>query len=405
MDRTQKVLLEALASAIRGEGLENSASDQIDWNALFRLAQMHSVLPMVVQTAWDNPELWGKPGIMDPRRSVAKKAVIRQARRTGEFILLYQYLRDRGLKPLVLKGIVCRELYPVPDQRSSVDEDLLIDPEEYPALHDALTLYGLKRMGPETAGAYEMEYRDREKDLYIEVHKLPFAPDSEAVRQMNEIFGCALTRTVEINIYGVSVRTLCPTDHLLYLLCHAYKHLIYSGFGIRQVCDICLFARKYAGEIDWRHVAEVCRRRRIDTLAAAVFRIGSEHLGIPAPEAFAGISVDELPLLEDILTGGLYGVSDENRLHSSNITLGAVEAARKGRRPSGFWRSVFPPREYLENRFPYVKSHPVLLPAAWGQRVFNYLTDRKTGKKVKPAESIRIAAERIQLLRQYGVID
>ena len=54
MDRTQKVLLEALASAIRGEGLENSASDQIDWNALFRLAQMHSVLPMVVQAVWDN---------------------------------------------------------------------------------------------------------------------------------------------------------------------------------------------------------------------------------------------------------------------------------------------------------------------------------------------------------------
>ena len=320
--------------------------------------------------------------------------------------MLYNTLQDRGLRPAVLKGIVCRSLYPHPEQRPSVDEDLLVDPSEFPALHQALVDEGLTPVDAvDLDTAFEVAYEDKKRNLYIEVHKQPFTPDSEAVRQMNDAFDGALSRTVEISIYGVSIRTLCPTDHLLYLLCHAYKHLIYSGFGIRQICDVCLFARKYAAEIDWRHVAEVCRRHRIDTLAAAVFRIGSEHLDIPAPEIFAGISVDEMPLLEDILTGGLYGVSDENRLHSSNITLGAVEAARKGRRPSGFWRSVFPPREYFENRFPYAKTHPVLLPVAWGQRLYNYLTDRKKGAKVSPAESIRIAAERIRLLRQYGVID
>lgn len=35
---------------------------------------------------------------------------------------------------------------------------------------------------------------------------------------------------------------LAPTDHLLCLLCHAYKHFLYAGFGIRHVCDIGIFA-------------------------------------------------------------------------------------------------------------------------------------------------------------------
>lgn len=32
------------------------------------------------------------------------------------------------------------------------------------------------------------------------------------------------------------------SDHLFYLICHALKHFYHSGFGIRQVCDILLFA-------------------------------------------------------------------------------------------------------------------------------------------------------------------
>ncbi|MGX8715932.1 MAG: hypothetical protein ACSW8A_09305 [Lachnospiraceae bacterium] len=40
--------------------------------------------------------------------------------------------------------------------------------------------------------------------------------------------------------------------------------------------------------------------------------------------------VDEMPFLEDVLKGGIYGSSSEDRLHSANITLGTVEAERTG---------------------------------------------------------------------------
>ena len=45
-----------------------------------------------------------------------------------------------------------------------------------------------------------------------------------------------------------------------------------------------------------------------------------------------------------------------------------------------------------------------LLPAAWVQRGWNYLTKHEFGP-VKPAESIKIGRSRIDLLREYNIID
>ena len=37
---------------------------------------------------------------------------------------------------------------------------------------------------------------------------------------------------------------------ILYLLLHAFKHFLHSGFGIRQVSDIILFSEKYRDQIE-----------------------------------------------------------------------------------------------------------------------------------------------------------
>ena len=40
--------------------------------------------------------------------------------------MLFDKMRQNGLTPLIVKGIVCRDLYPNPDLRTSNDEDLYI---------------------------------------------------------------------------------------------------------------------------------------------------------------------------------------------------------------------------------------------------------------------------------------
>ena len=110
---------------------------------------------------------------------------------------------------------------------------------------------------------------------------------------------------------------------------------LYSGVGIRQVCDIAIFTAQYEAEIDWECIVRDCASIRIDRFAAALFRVADRHLGFTVPEAFSGYDVDEGPLLEDMLAGGMYGTADEDRLHSASITLDAVAAQRQRRGAKG----------------------------------------------------------------------
>ena len=406
MKQADALLLEALCCGLRSETVpwaEPLSTEE--WTELLRLAQSHEILPLFVQAVADSDAF----AAADSRfQSMAKKRArgraLYQAGATAEFELLCGFLRDRGLTPHIMKGIVLRDLYPHPELRPSADEDLLIRPEEIPVYHQAMLDYGLELVDPDEdiACSHEVAYLNKEKHLYIEVHKLPFPPDSGAYGDLNTLFDGVCDRHMTVSIYGQQFETLAPTDHLLYLICHAYKHFLHSGVGIRQVADIALFSNAYGGDIDWEHIYRACKSVNIETFTAALFQIAHKHLTmneIPAP--FVGIEVDEQPLLEDILSGGLYGTVDIDRVHSGNMTLDAVAAQKQGRRGSGVWHSLFPGAAYLQGHFPYAKKHPILLPLAWAQRLGNYLA---RSSKSNLAETIRIGQARIDLLKQYKVI-
>lgn len=196
-----------------------------------------------------------------------------------------------------------------------------------------------------------------------------------------------------------------PHEHLLYLILHAYKHFVRSGIGLRQFCDIGLWARAYHVEIDWQRLHEQCESVHAATFAAAAFRIARDYLGIefdlPAPWSDA---VDAEPLLHDSLCGGVYGSNDLTRLHSSTVTLNAVKASRTGAK-SSVLRTVFPKREYLERRYPYLKKRPYLLPVAWVQRIAHYASEKQSGTDNSASGSIKLGKERIELMKRYGIMD
>lgn len=398
MQAYEERFLTALSCSLRGEhGAEPVEAQEL--RSLTRLSLGQAVLPLVAEG------LCGESVRSDEERgirNIARSQTVAQASRTGEFLLLYDELGKRGLHPAVLKGIVCRSLYPQPEQRASTDEDLLILPEEFARYHEALLSCGLQLVDPhaQLSGADEVSYRDDDRGLYLELHMQPFPPDSSAYGDCNRLFIGALERTTELLIYGVSVRTLGETDHLLYLLCHAYKHLLHGGVGIRQICDILMFSRRFGKAIDWGQIRGACDQLHISLLIAAVFRIGERHLGFSVPEAFADLDPDEGPLLEDCLSGGLYGANDPDRLHSSTLTLEAVAARKHGRRRRGALHSVFLSAGSLSGRYPYLRERPWLLPLAWTQRIWSYLFLGKSN----PGKTIQIGRERIALLKQYQIL-
>ena len=409
MDTLNQIFLDALRAGLRGEMLpEQPALTGGDWQQVLAMAELHHLLPVIYEAVYTQTALKPEnaPFISGIKRKVMYQVTM-QTLRTSEFLALYGRLREAGVPPLVVKGIVCRNLYPNPDHRISGDEDLLVPPGRFDTCHDVLTACGLETAGA-AKNAYEVSYRKPGSPIHIELHRSLFPPENEAYGDLERFFRNVHSQAEEAVFQGIPVRTMGPTDHLFYLICHAFKHFLHSGFGIRQVCDIVMYANARGGEIRWEEILTNCRAIRAEKFAAAMFRIGEAWLTFDPekacwPRSWQEISVEIGPMLEELLQSGIYGASDMNRKHSSNITLSAVSDQKQGRKGGrGVVKSLFPPADHLQGRYPYLKKYPILLPVAWASRIVTY-GRQNTGRDA--GESIRIGKERIDLMKQYGILD
>ena len=411
MDRIYGLFLQAVRAAMQARQVDwDSEVTPDDLTRLLELSREHHVLPLVFEAVYTCPAAKDlDPGRYAMYRSVCVHSIMTQALKTEEFLELYAQWRQAGLKPLVVKGLICRQLYPMPDSRFSGDEDVFSGPDQFKACQKIMLSAGLEPCGT-GLDTYEIPFRREGSPLYIELHKALFPQDSDIFGDCNRFFDSAFERSVEVDVQGAVLYTLCPTDHMLYLIVHAYKHFLHSGFGIRQVCDVILYANRYGSRIDWTQLLENCRQIHADRFAAAMFRIGSHYFVFDAdaaayPEAWRSIEADELPMLEDLLRAGIYGSADMSRKHSSSITLDAVAARKQGKKAkNAVLASVFPPLSELQGRYPYLKKHPWLLPAAWCSRIWQYSREDHSGNN-RAAESLKIGSERIELMRKYGIIE
>lgn len=395
---TERQFLHIAKAAVSGGALP---AEKVDWPAIFTLANQQKLLPILFEAVRKMPAAGENAALFAVTKQQVIRQVLNQTVRSAEFADLYHKLRAAGLHPIVVKGQLCSRLYPLKDHRISADDDLLIPDGEFMACHEQLLTNGLTTDTPvdELATADEVSYTKEGSPLYIELHRHLFDSAEDAHDELNHFF----TDINPVEMDGFLA--MPPHEHLLYLILHAYKHFVRSGIGLRQFCDIGLWARAYHVEIDWQRLHEQCESVHAATFAAAAFCIAREYLGIdfdlPMPW---DASIDVEPLLHDTLCGGVYGSNDLTRLHSSTVTLNAVKASRTGEK-SSVLRTVFPKREYLERRYPYLKKRPYLLPVAWVQRIAHYASEKQSNPDNSASGSIKLGKERIELMKRYGIMD
>ena len=395
---TETQFLHIAKAAVSGGDLP---AEKVDWPAIFTLANQQKLLPILFEAARATPAAGENAALFAVTKQQVIGQVLNQTVRSAEFADLYRKLRSAGLHPIVVKGQLCSRLYPLKDHRISADDDLYIPDAEFMTCHEQLLVNGLTTdtSADELPTADEVSYTKDGSPLYIELHRHLFDSAEDAHDELNHFF--ADLKPVETDGF----LAMPPHEHLLYLILHAYKHFVRSGIGLRQFCDIGLWARAYHVEIDWQRLHEQCESVHAATFAAAAFRIARDYLGIdfdlPMPW---DASIDVEPLLHDTLCGGVYGSNDLTRLHSSTVTLNAVKASRTGAK-SSVLRTVFPKREYLERRYPYLKKRPYLLPVAWVQRLAHYASEKQSGADSSASGSIKLAKERIELMKRYGIMD
>ena len=136
MEAVNELFLDALRASLQKKTVTwEEDYTTVQWERLFSVASAHRVLPMVYEAVVHSASAQkADPQIFQPVKQQVRQQVILQTVRTDALLRLLPQLSAAGVRPLVVKGIICRELYPNPDCRTSGDEDLVIPEEQFALL-------------------------------------------------------------------------------------------------------------------------------------------------------------------------------------------------------------------------------------------------------------------------------
>ena len=117
-----------------------------DWEKIYDISQKQQLAPMIYQQIFSNESFQNSdPGFQQFWKGDTIDQAGNQARKSILFLMLFDKMRQNGLTPLIVKGIVCRDLYPNPDLRTSNDEDLYIPRDQFGKMDEFLQAEGFMR--------------------------------------------------------------------------------------------------------------------------------------------------------------------------------------------------------------------------------------------------------------------
>ena len=371
-----------------------SESIKLDYQKLFDLANQHQISALIYNQIYnfdDFPvelkEIW---------KSQTFKINVIQTRKTMKMLQVYEQFLNQNLKVLIVKGLICRSLYPQPDNRQSNDEDLYVQKEEFEKTKDIL----LKNNFAVVLESNDVTtFIDPVSGLSIELHTALFSLESKAYGNYQKYFDHAFDECIVHQIDGVNVYSLEYSQHLLFLILHFVKHFFHGGVGIRQVADIVMYSEAYGNRIDWDRLYAVLKDLNIYILIISLFALAHDHLEFDYTKIKVPDDIDNndyQDLFDDIMDAGIFGQSSSERIHSATITLNTISDGK-----TSVLKSIFPSLKEMQGKYKYLNKYPVLLPFAYLSRIVNY---KKNNSSKNSQKTIEVGKQRTELLKKYRVI-
>lgn len=350
MTKESKLLIAALGWAVSGTTEELSLS--VDWEELLDLAKKHMLLPLLCD-GLQKAGVWAEVP-SEAAKTLEKacmQAVYQDVQMENVRQKLEARLKEEKIPYVFLKGSVLKYDYPDPSLRTMCDMDVLVHTENYPQIEKiALELKG-------EAGHSDGNHRNYHfpGGVEVEFHPNLIHQDTPVGTDINP--GWQYT---EQTADGIRM-----TEEGIYLntLCHLANHFVLGGVGVRFVLDVWVNRHLRKEPIDREKV-----EKDVESFGLLDFARNIEALA----ECWFGKG-ESSPLLEElgeyILTSGSHGRTDRAVLNSVTLSKG-------GSRRSALWGKIFHSRSEMEDRFPWCKGKPWLLPIAWCVRAFRAVTKR-----------------------------
>ena len=143
MNKIYEDFFKLLKSSLLKETTELSPN----YEEIFKLASIHKVVPLIYESAYKTESFKEvDPNFSNYFKTSSMQIIYSQIQRSDRFLQLYREFNDAGIKLLVFKGIILRELYPIPDERISGDEDLLVENKDLKKVIEILESNNMERV-------------------------------------------------------------------------------------------------------------------------------------------------------------------------------------------------------------------------------------------------------------------
>lgn len=357
MEKESRYLLHLLGAYLKNE--EPEVRPEVDWRALVELAHIHSLAGTLGYMTMTYP-ICPDGEVCAFLRGRCMDNLIRFANRAALAEDFRRALAQRGIDHIVMKGLVLREFYPVPELRTFGDIDLVIRPEDRKRCHELML-----ELGFSVKTDWEPVYSYVRDNEFYEIHTELLEVDVSEKADYRGYFRKVWDHAVETEPHCWQ---FTPEYHFLYLLVHIAKHVTGSGAGLRMYLDIAVFVRQYGDALDWAWVAGELEKLRLAAFANAVLTLVREAFGVTAPLALTPMAERTLDaFLEFTVSGGVFGQSN----HDSGVNAMKNESRSGGEisRVGTIARRLFPPARTIQSRYTYLQTKPWLLPAAWVHRL------------------------------------
>lgn len=187
---------------------------------------------------------------------------------------------------ILLKGISLAAFYPVPEYRKLGDVDIYINDKEMFNRASALLLangytkddeisdhhQGYLYKVPQTGRTMILELHYRIVGLY------QYAPANKIV---DAVFAFGAFTPIIQKVNDRSYPVLPPTEYTFYMIHHMLKHYLYSGFGIRLLCDFSFYLEHNYTDVDFVKIHTWCEESKILHLYEIILETCRIYLGLP----------------------------------------------------------------------------------------------------------------------------
>ena len=270
------------------------------------------------------------------------------------------YLREKEIEFLPLKGIILKDYYLDPYTREFADNDILFEDRA-----SALTKeYFLKR-------GYDVKvYKKGVHDVYLkkpfynfEIHRALFQESEDNEKNVIYFKDYLSKAPLKEN----HEHYLSNEDFYIYFIAHTYKHYHVSGCGIRTLVDIYLYLKKEA--LDFNYVNKELEKLDLLEFSNNIINLSNKLFNDET------LNEEENNMLLFIASSGTYGTL------AHSVDKGVKDKGKRGY----MMQRIFPPYSFYKLAYPWAYKVPILIPIAWLARAFRVLfkNPKKATKELK----------------------